>query len=608
MSRRRPSCNNDSNARRSELPSVSPEPLQWLGDGEARSILDRNFFSSAMPANHGLLVSASRALFATKFRFDAQGERMANGGDGNDDNERNKQAAAVILKTARSPKKPNVFFLGPYGHRVSFASQQRRALNLVWALQWAKEWPDKKVKPRPKVAVVGGGIAGVMAAAALVMLKCDVRLYEAADEPLNLQQLTEHRTVHPTINFWPEEALSCTTRFPFFDWYPGTARDVIKILAREWRLFEDRLTRFVPFTSVEDYGWKDGQVVLKFANGQSDVADIAIVASGFGKEKNLNDSKQPTYWQKDTVDARARQEEAGRFLVSGTGDGGLIDVLRLIYPDFMIEERSVALLRLVGEEFQKDADDIEKAAQAEPDVNRRAKLYEEKYRALATCLPGIARNLLVPSRVRHDIELVGKHATPYLQRSAPVHKLALAYAQNQELFRFTRGEVSRERRAYFLKKYRGRKTPLARDIIVIRHGTHDPLVRLLGKAEAKRLRERQEDLGDLLHLAQFEPDFFLKRPDIYPAWGSAKFAGSRAELARPFVKKRHGLHIEAKKARSARNSEAWTYGDDYILEAVRDPRRSIQDAARFPSLIFGLRSWVSPDIEEDEADDLIGVT
>src|SRR3954471_15203875 len=69
---------------------------------------------------------------------------------------------------------PNCFFIGPFAKRVSFASQQYRAIDLVEALQ-----RRGKLTSDSSVAVVGAGLAGLTATAALRGLRCKkVHLYE----------------------------------------------------------------------------------------------------------------------------------------------------------------------------------------------------------------------------------------------------------------------------------------------------------------------------------------------------------------------------------------------------------------------------------------------
>ena len=62
----------------------------------------------------------------------------------------------LALMAVDEKKYPNVYFIGGRATRLTFLSQQQRALNLVWAL--AREG---KLQPDTRLAVIGGGLAGV---------------------------------------------------------------------------------------------------------------------------------------------------------------------------------------------------------------------------------------------------------------------------------------------------------------------------------------------------------------------------------------------------------------------------------------------------------------
>jgi hypothetical protein len=100
-----------------------------------------------------------------------------------------------------------VFLIGPQMRRISFAAQQHRALNLVWAIH-----ERGLIKPGDQVAVVGGGFSGLTAATALSGLNCVVSLFER-DKTLMYVERHRLRYVHPSIMQWPEEKPSITPRF-----------------------------------------------------------------------------------------------------------------------------------------------------------------------------------------------------------------------------------------------------------------------------------------------------------------------------------------------------------------------------------------------------------
>ncbi len=116
-----------------------------------------------------------------------------------------------IFKAASIPDKEGWYTIGPFGRRVSFASQQQRALSTVWALH------TKGVTgPSKRVAVIGGGVAGLMAAVTLVATGSRVHLFDKANTFCHLQAAATHRWVHPNLLFWPIESLELTTDLPYW--------------------------------------------------------------------------------------------------------------------------------------------------------------------------------------------------------------------------------------------------------------------------------------------------------------------------------------------------------------------------------------------------------
>jgi hypothetical protein len=69
-----------------------------------------------------------------------------------------------VIAEARVPE-TKIFFLGFFESRVTVLSQQRRALNLVDAIIASAEI----VRPNGRVAIVGGGVSGMTAAAAFAV-------------------------------------------------------------------------------------------------------------------------------------------------------------------------------------------------------------------------------------------------------------------------------------------------------------------------------------------------------------------------------------------------------------------------------------------------------
>ena len=496
--------------------------------------------------------------------------------------------AGGVLATAITSRK-NVFFIGPYGKRVSFASQQRRALNIVWALTESQYWPRDRV---PRVAVVGGGIAGLMAAAALIMRHCSVRLYEKQRRVLKLQEEADHRTVHPSVNFWPHETLRATTVLPFFDWFPGTAQSIIGLMKEEWAHFSRELAEKEVETEVIDFTWDETlrQVALVLADGTEQHADLVLVAAGFGKEKDLGDPAQIPYWVDDNID-RIRDREGKQYLVSGTGDGGLIDVLRLVYPRFMVDELALEYLEMIDSaELRAEVNMIENVASDMTDADDRALYFRQAYCQLANSMSQRAKELFPPlANSRLPVELVGEFAEPFEIRSAPIHKLIIAHALNNNDIHFTKGRLSRKGGTFYLKPHGKRSRALSRDLIIVRHGTDVPAKHILGEPEAENLRIRQEAFGDFLGIGEPPGDFF-DRPDLYPTRdpNCIRFADRRHALTDKFLGERHGYYAEL----MYREGEA-PYFEVRPLPR-RETRREIRPLPRGTTDLFGIPFVIRP--------------
>src|SRR5688500_9311081 len=104
------------------------------------------------------------------------------------------------LVQCRAPGWPGVYVLGCFEKAVSIYLQQVRALNLVWTLNHAGT-----VGPGARIAVVGGGFAGLTFAVAAARLGASVWLYERQPTLLTYQRDNHTRHLHPHIHEWPRE-------------------------------------------------------------------------------------------------------------------------------------------------------------------------------------------------------------------------------------------------------------------------------------------------------------------------------------------------------------------------------------------------------------------
>jgi hypothetical protein len=246
----------------------------------------------------------------------------------------------------------HIFLIGLLDSGVTIFKQQVRALNLIWALD-----REERLRRASSIAVVGGGIAGLTAAMALrtiFSLTADssrrtVTLFEKRSVLCPLQRGCATRWVHPHIYDWPEPiSTNPSAGLPIMNWRAGRASDVAARIVTQWEdeplhhaveLEQWRNLRHlkIDHTSreVEWIGERfvDGTNYPEVSRGNRSF-DIIILAIGFGDELGSSKHRSVSYWRNETYGQPDLSGRQRRYLVSGTGDGGLIDLLRLRIADF----------------------------------------------------------------------------------------------------------------------------------------------------------------------------------------------------------------------------------------------------------------------------------
>lgn len=252
-----------------------------------------------------------------------------------------------VLDGAAIRDRPNLFVIGCYDRRITFYSQQVRALSLVHALK-----DLGYLNANPRIAVIGGGAAGVSAAAAAVLVsKSNVTLFEAAGELLPLQSTTARRRLDPHIYDWPAyDTTDPIADLPILDWESGTCRSVRDdVLLSFEHIALHRTPQLHKCTRHKVTGLAmaaDGYDV-RFVDLDAPAPDpghesterfnIVMLAVGFGLEPDepLQNVQSASYWSDAGVPAAEFQgRPTPRFVISGSGDGGLIDLVAAGAADF----------------------------------------------------------------------------------------------------------------------------------------------------------------------------------------------------------------------------------------------------------------------------------
>jgi hypothetical protein len=246
---------------------------------------------------------------------------------------------ADVLAGAQIGAHPGVYVLGCFDTRITFYSQQVRALELAHALQ-----NEHLLREGARVAVIGGGVGGVTLAAALALQGgTRVHLFEKADCLLPLQRDSRRRRLDPHIYEWPKpDTEHELAQLPLLDWRSGSAVEVRDAVLREFAEIQASVEQRLivqnrhEIISVEP---RHGRFLLTFERearrgGGRDTAreefDLVLLSIGFGTEPRhaIPGTNTPSYWLDASVpgpDIEGKARPA--FLVSGNGDGGLIDLL-----------------------------------------------------------------------------------------------------------------------------------------------------------------------------------------------------------------------------------------------------------------------------------------
>jgi len=384
------------------------------------------------------------------------------------------------------------FVITTYARRISFETQQRRAFNLAYCLTstGTVDTVDSDV------AVVGGGISGLTVAAALAMQGVRVHVFETEERPLHKQRETSHRYIHPSINFWPNEKLECTTHLPFMNWQQGRCDKVVGQVIEDWnqiqelcahslKLYSSSKVITVQANLTDKNNWNvifenDPQSYTRPAAGYKAV----IFAAGFGNENERNElgdhKASPSYWQ--TV---SKPTDETKIYISGAGDGGLVECFDWLFDNVPI------ILEILVNYFDKclSAEDKRLLSENRWDASQYTKIAQDHADKIESLKRG-GISLLTREGARHSVVIVEKRIDVFSLNSSPIHKLLLAICENKSqvvihsescLKNTSEEESSVENKHPF--KITGKHC------IIDRHGADDAFESLLNEAERDQLKE-----------------------------------------------------------------------------------------------------------------------
>jgi len=250
---------------------------------------------------------------------------------------------------------PGLYLVGSLERGVTIYSQQIRAHNLAWALWDIQGRGGREVG---SVAIVGGGITGLTMAACLLCLfgkHVSVTVFEQSWDLCPLQQGADVRWVHPRIYDWPSQGSRApSASLPVLDWTEGRASDVARTILREFSFFaaafanpQSRLSVYLGLRHFQidpatlEISWVAHKTIrgeeffhLGRPEGNTAKFDTIVLATGFGRETTLPAYRTESYWRNEQLGQPPFDGAQQRYLVSGFGDGALVDLCRLTIERF----------------------------------------------------------------------------------------------------------------------------------------------------------------------------------------------------------------------------------------------------------------------------------
>ncbi len=405
---------------------------------------------------------------------------------------------------------PSVFQLGCTATPQNVHAQQQRAFNLAWALHVRNQ-----IQPGEEIAVIGGGIAGLTLTSALVALGAQVDLYESMGSLMHLQQGNLTRFIHPNIALWPKDGFGYpVTHLPFMNWRSGTAGEIEVHLRTQWKRMNAQgklagVLKVKTNCTVKRLRCNQNCITViykKQKNEQRKDHSLVVIASGYGYEKP-EFSNTPSYWRNDDfAQMTLGVQNKVRYLVSGTGDGGLIDVLRLTLRDFQHQKFfQDTLYDSNGTALSHLARQIEKNIQMRGFESAWTSLIDgtEKFN------PGIENaidKLFSKNSIRPDTSVIlnSRRDCPFLTEAQIFHRLLVALLLRRRLIEHVVGDlqdvyINKENNkivAAIKKSQEEVATFISVDFLIQRHNAQPTLSSLLSHPRHHRYNRLIEKLRD----------------------------------------------------------------------------------------------------------------
>lgn len=231
------------------------------------------------------------------------------------------------------------YVVGAFSRSITFYRQQIRALNFVYALRHRSVNGTPRLAPGSHIAVVGAGAFGLTVSSAGCLAGYRVTILERAQQPLMLQSGCTTRWLHPRSYDWPAPGSQIRdARLPILNWTAARAAEVADTIKADFNSIKQahpgKLETVYDVRAIKVRDLENSYRLHYTARDRVDDIDIdaVVYATGFGTDDS---SETMPYWRNDHLgQPSVSGEEKMQYCISGTGDGGLVDVLRLRLLNF----------------------------------------------------------------------------------------------------------------------------------------------------------------------------------------------------------------------------------------------------------------------------------
>lgn len=442
-----------------------------------------------------------------------------------------------------------LFAMNPFLPRQNFYSQQLRALALVEVIAELHLPVGER-----NVLIVGAGVAGRTLAAAFSAIGASVRLIDVSTRDFERYRNAVHRELHPNIIFWPAQKPVPATALPFLNWAQASAKEVVAGLAEEW---DDSFGHKIGILPEEVTAIRQSPDAIELAlkKGGALKGDLCVLAMGFKDERRVGTLKSPSYWSPGAV---ADEDQA--VLVSGSGDGGLIDVLSPILGTDVTRAAHLVAVALGDSPLTEDVAKVEDDRAAGRILGTGDSADDCPFYTKVAIPPDAARKLdklcqSTERRAGRTVTFLHESTSPFSYTAAPINKLLLAHFSSgpRPLVKTVKGSVTAEGVTHRMvcsdgtQEYLDTASPF--DKIIIRHGAEAGVVDLLDEVEIASLREQAERNPQAAMVEDYDHTLFR--------WNSTGMGRSGVRL-----------HAMPKAVRRALNQIGRAYGIDIRIGRI----------------------------------------